>query len=376
MNLLLINYEYPPIGGGAATATWHIAQELNKLGHNVTVLSSCYKEFNGWKQETGVFVYRCLSVRRRQATSNIIEMLFFVISASLMLPKIVKQREIQGAIIFFLFPCGTLGLILHYLFGLPYVISLRGGDVPGTEPSLLWIHRFLTPLRHLIYKKSTSVNANSEGLKEIAQKYDPINIKVIPNGVDYKFFYPAVGKKKRHSPIRFVYAGRFSPQKNLPFMLTQLAELKRTISIPFVVHMVGTGTMQGELEKLAQQLNISDIIIWDGWIEKVQLRKIYQGSYCLLMPSLYEGMSNVILEAMACGLPVIASKVEGNIDLVEEGKTGYLFNLERPEQIQKVMRMMLENTELAIQMGENARKIVCSKYNWGKVAEQYVTYFS
>ena len=147
VNVLLINYEYPPIGAGAATATYHIAKEFIKAGNSVTVLTSQFRDKLGTEVENGINVIRCRSLRKYAEQSNIAEMLSFLLSASLSLPSVVKNREIEVAIVFFSFPCGPLGLLCRAFFQIPYVLSLRGGDVPGAEPG----HGLLRPLRRLIF---------------------------------------------------------------------------------------------------------------------------------------------------------------------------------------------------------------------------------
>jgi glycosyltransferase involved in cell wall biosynthesis len=94
------------------------------------------------------------------------------------------------------------------------------------------------------------------------------------------------------------------------------------------------------------------------------------------MPSLYEGMSNAVLEAMACELPVIASSVGGNKDLIRNEKTGYLFNLDNPEAFRCALLSVLKHREQTLMMGKNARKMMIINHDWKRVAENYVAYFT
>ncbi|MBA4423789.1 MAG: glycosyltransferase family 4 protein, partial [Syntrophus sp. (in: bacteria)] len=190
MHILLINYEYPPIGGGAATATAAIAEHLTSLGHTVTVLTSQFRDLKGTIWQGGIRVVRCPAIRKRPDRSGILEMFSFLVSASLMLGSMIRKHRIQASIVFFSFPCGPLGLWGLKRENVPYVISLRGGDVPGNEAALAPLHRLLTPLRRLIFRKSVAVVANSHGLKEMSERVDPYPVQVIPNGVDADFFCP------------------------------------------------------------------------------------------------------------------------------------------------------------------------------------------
>ena len=92
----------------------------------------------------------------------------------------------------------------------------------------------------------------------------------------------------------------------------------------------------------------------------------------LVMPSRYEGMSNVILEAMASGLPVLASRVGGNIDLVQDGQTGYLFDLDSSRSFQDAFTAIVDNPETARKMGINARQFVLRHSSWAQIANLYL----
>jgi glycosyltransferase involved in cell wall biosynthesis len=373
MNLLLINYEYPPIGGGAANATWHIARELTRLGHSVTVLTSCYNHLKGFKNEDGISVYRCKSLRKNKETSNMLEMLIFMLSSSVIISRIFKNKKIDGIICFFTFPCGPLGLFAKLFWGIPYIISMRGGDVPGADPKIKLIHTVLRPLRRLIMRKGHNIIANSDGIKRMAQSTDSFPMIVIPNGVDTGVFYPDVeSRDKTDQPFHFIYVGRFQPEKNLPFMFKYLAAIRERTSIPFFVNMVGDGPQKAELMRLADSVGIKTRIKWYGWVAKEELRRIYNRSDCLIMPSLYEGMSNAILEAMACGLPVIASSVGGNIDLVQHGKNGFLFDIAHPEQFDEAIMHMLQPRKENSHMPE---EYFLYEYNWRSIAEKYLLCF-
>jgi glycosyltransferase involved in cell wall biosynthesis len=373
MNLLLINYEYPPIGGGAATATYHTAHELVKQGHQVFVLTANYQKLKGWIDEDGVKVYRCRALRKFADHSSLLEQFSFVISATFVLPSLLKQQAIDGIIVYFSLPCGPLGLWGKIIRKTPYVISLRGGDVPGVEKTVKGLHYLLTPIRRLILKYSSAIVANSESLKQASQQIDPFPIVVIPNGVNIKFFIP---KTHNHSIFQFLFIGRFQEQKHLFFTLKQLKELRKNTDISFEFHIVGDGPLKNSLKEYAKKLNIDSIIKWHGWLEREKILQRYQQSDCLLNLSLYEGMPNVVLEAMACGLPIIASKVIGNDAVVQHSKTGYLIDLENPSQLQETLLSLLNNPELAKQLGKAGRETVVREFSWEKVAKEYVQLFN
>lgn len=101
MNILLINYEFPPLGAGASTATWHIGKELAAMGHRVLVVTSGFKKDKGYDFKEGMTIFRCPVIRKKTSESNIFEMGSLVISAFFFLPYLIRKHRINGAIVFF-----------------------------------------------------------------------------------------------------------------------------------------------------------------------------------------------------------------------------------------------------------------------------------
>ena len=375
MNILLINYEYPPIGGGAANATYHMGRCLTNYGHSVTVLTSRFKHLVGRRMEDGICVYRVMALRRYDSLSNILEMFSYLVSASFALRKILKKQNINVMLVFFSFPCGPLGLLGKIMCGIPYIISLRGGDVPGTENSLEVIHKIFQPLRRLIFRNSNAVIANSEGLRKLAETADPFPVKVIPNGVDVEFFTPPKTRIKNNVPFKLLFAGRFQKQKNLFFLLDEMNILAKEIQEVFELHIVGNGPLGESLKKHANTMEIREKIFWHNWCSKDELKKKYQQADCLVNPSLYEGMPNVVLEAMACALPVVASRVAGNESVVKHGETGLLFELNRPEEFRQAVATIIMEIEQGFRMGQKGRARVENRFSWNRMAQEYIQLF-
>ena len=375
MNILLINYEYPPVGGGSATAACHIAGSLVLMDHNVFVLTSSTTRIKGPAHERGIVVYRVPALRRRDWETSLLEMLTFNISAFAVLPRLIKKHRIQGVLAFFSFPCGPLGLWGKIACGVPYVVCLRGGDVPGAEPSLSSIHMLLTPLRRIVFQYSLSVVANSKGLKAMAQKADPAcPISVIPNGVDTDQFRPK-DRPAENLRFRFLFVGRFRHERNLFFLLSEMDVLYREYRPEVSLQLVGDGPLKRRLVQYAQSLSIRDRVSFHPWCSRSAIRPHYEYADCLVNPSLYEGMSNSVLEAMACGLPVIASRVGGNETLIKHRRNGLLFSLGHGKEFRNCLHFVSSDRTAAKQMGQNGRGIVEKEFSWKSVARAYLECF-
>ena len=369
MRILLINYEYPPIGAGASNATFNIAKSLLKLGNEVTVLTSSFKDLKGWKNEDGINVYRVKSLRKKAGQSNIFEMSSFVFSASSVVNKIIKKKSIDSIIVFFTIPCGPVALIAKKISKINYIVSLRGGDVPGSNVDLNKQHKILSPLRRSILKNSIHIIANSVGLKNLSEKADKYPVKVVPNGIDTDFFKP--NEKQKISFKNLLFIGRFHSEKNVMFLIQNVHKFIQTGKM-LRLDLVGEGPQKEMLIDYVNKNNLNETVYFHSWKNKIELKEFYQNADCVINCSFNEGMSNVILEAMASGLPVLASNITGNDELVINDKTGYLFDLNKYEEFLAALDELYNNPKKAKELGQNARIIAVNNYSWEKVAKEYL----
>ncbi len=380
MNILLINYEFPPIGGGAANATYFIAKALADQNHQVTILTSAYKHLKGKTLEDGVTIYRVPSGRELKDRGTILQMARFVLSSSLIISKIIRTHNIETSIAFFTIPSGVLSYILHKIYKIPYVISLRGGDVPAHVPELEAHHRRIKLIRQKILASAKKIIANSNSLANLSQTHDPFEVAVVANGVDIPFFNKKLNlensiNNSEHKIFNLLYVGRLHREKNVAFIIENLNKIiEKRNNYLIHLHIVGDGLERSFLESEVQKYHLEKKVTFYGWLEKPEILKLYQSADCVVNPSYYEGMSNVILEAMACHIPVLASKVSGNTEIVTHEITGYLFELNNELDFQKYLIQLIDNEQQRKEMGINARQIAEAKYSWQSVANQYVKF--
>lgn len=372
MRLLLVNYEYPPLGGGGGNATMFMSRALARQGHTPLVLTSAFRGNRGSGTEQGVLLHRIRSVRRAEDRSNRLEMLSFMLLSMFPAWRLARAESIDGAIAFFTIPGGPACWVLRRLAGVPYVVSQRGGDVPGLVPEVTWNHRMLTPLRRAILRDARAVVANSRSLAALSERSDPTPVEVIPNGVDAEYFSP--GERGGGEEFRMLFVGRFHDQKNLPALFEALAGVSP--ARPFVLDLVGDGPQRPELEALAARLGIAQRIAWRGWLDKDRALAAYRRADVFVNPSRYEGLPNTVLEAMACALPVIASNIGGNNDLVRAEQTGLLFELDRIPDLRAALERLRDDAALRRSMGLAGRERVIAEYSWDAVARRYVDLFA
>jgi glycosyltransferase involved in cell wall biosynthesis len=373
-NFLLINYEYPPIGGGAASATSSLASALRKHGHRVVVLSSAFQKLRGYSIEDGIDVVRVPVGRKEPHRASLLQMARFVAAGSWMVHKVARRYSVDRVIAFFSIPTGIVAWWLNRQTKIPYVVSLRGGDVPGTEPGLWLFYRLLAPLRRRILIEASSVTAPAPGLKELSEKSDPIPVSVIPNGVDTTVYRPE--KRREITEIVLLSVGRLHPQKS-PFRLLEIVQAIRVNGgVPARAIMIGDGPERARLEQYAREHQLSAAVKFTGWLDRSEVALAYRSATFLVQLSSYEGMSNVVLEALASGLPVVASRIPGNVDLVLDQKNGLLFSFnESCEMIAAEIVRLWKSPARWQRMSNSARISVTAKFDWQVIATSYERLF-
>ena len=370
MRLLVINSEYPPIGGGAGNASANVARCLASLGHEVIVVTAHFGDQPKRETRDGLTVYRIPALRRKQDRSGALEQLAFIASASFWTLNWSRQNRPNATLAFFGMPSGAVAWLLKTVYKIPYIVSLRGGDVPGFRPyDFKTFHKLIGPFLRVIWHGASAVIANSQGLRALARAFDSsIEIPIIPNGVDGSRFDTA---PRDWSAPRLLSAGRIVYQKGLDLGLRALAQLK---DLDWHWSIAGDGPQMEPLQSLARELGISERVTFLGWQSKEDLAQAYQQANLFLFPSRHEGMPNAVLEAMSSGLPVVATRIAGSEELVLDGETGLLVPSEDVDALRDALRTVLSDAVLREKMGTASRLRVEREYSWESVALQYSEY--
>ena len=367
MKILLLNSEFPPIGGGAGNASANIALHLVTQGHEVLVMTVRHASLPHEETWCGVRIVRVPASRKHMDRSCLLEQVSFILVGSLWAASVLKKFPAQVVLAFFGVPAGPIAWLMLKQYGIPYMISMRGGDVPGFRPyDFSTYHRLVAPFLRQIWQDADSLVANSTGLRELALKFDPgVCIELIPNGVDLDIFVPV---RREWSPPRLLSVGRLVYQKGFDLAARALANMK-DLDWEWVV--VGDGSFRPEFEKLCLELGIAKRVHLVGWRSRPDLIEHYNQANLFVFPSRHEGMPNAVLEAMSSGLPVIASRIAGNEELVLTGETGLLFPSESVAELQAALLELIPDATRRKEMGNAGRTRVAANYSWAGVAEQY-----
>lgn len=177
-----------------------------------------------------------------------------------------------------------------------------------------------------------------------------------------------------HHPPRLIYVGRLHKQKGVDVLLRAFGQLvERDLACDACLKIVGDGPLWDDLVSLAKDLDITHRVAFFGETNCV-LEQLYQADIFVL-PSRAEGISNALLEAMACGMPVVVSDVPGNADVVQDGKNGLTFTTEDPDSLAQALSLLLEQSDLRQQLGRMARQTVEARYSLSFVADRYIAMY-
>lgn len=377
MRLLLLNYEFPPLGGGAGNATQALARSFVKKGYVVTVVTTCFEGLPKEDVSEGYTVYRLSAVRKKKDRSNIFEMLHYVILASVFCSKLIKKEKQDYIISFFAVPTGMVGYYLKKKFKIPYMLSLRGGDVPGfLHNELKWLHRLSKPVTYFVWRNADTIVANSKGLQELALKTATRfgkNVEYIPNGVDTSIYKTKENEdaSSDSSILKMLFVGRLVPQKKVLTILKAVAQIikSKENNCDLQVTIIGDGPLRSELESEAESLGVTKKVIFKGWLERDEVRKEYKKNDIFILPSSEEGMPNVVLEAMASGLAIVASDISGTDELVRNGENGILVSSDTD--YSKAILSLVEDRRLLNKFQIKSREIA-KEFDWEEVAKKYL----
>jgi len=196
--------------------------------------------------------------------------------------------------------------------------------------------------------------------------FAPDRLLLIPNGVDADIFCP--GPESDDKGRRIIFVGRLIPSKGVPLLVRALSKLAAA-GLDAQLDLVGDGPERTSLQRLADELRVSARITLHGSVHGVAA--LLQQAAVFVLPSFIEGMSNAMLEAMACGLPVITTRVGASPELIEDGVSGLLINAGDEEALQTALQRVLQDRALARRLGTAARRIIEAKFSIDRIADRY-----
>jgi teichuronic acid biosynthesis glycosyltransferase TuaC len=286
----------------------------------------------------------------------------------------VKHAGIDLVDVHYAYPDGKAGQLLARKLGKPYVVTVRGSDINV----LAGFPRRKRIIQDVL-QRANAVITVSHSLKKKAVELgvDPARLHVIANGIDRELFFPRDRSASRrrlglpsNTPI-VLFVGRLDPVKGLDLLVDAVQILKDGLGADLRCYLVGSGPGQTALSRKIAELRLENHVILAGPVSPLQLPDWYSASdlFCLL--SLQEGCPNVILESLACGIPVVATNVGGIPELIQDGLNGYLVSERRAD-------IVAETIHAAISRSWDRTQIASgnSTHDWAAVAQEQIHLFS
>jgi glycosyltransferase involved in cell wall biosynthesis len=345
---ILVNLFPPKWLAGTEIATYYIAEHLAQHGHEVHVITSLDEGLPEKSCEKGFHIHRLPRVRIR-----FVGVLAFWVDIVRTLQKI-KPDIVHAQS----FGSGMPALLSNRLLKIPYVIYGRGSDV--------YLPDWFTKLTAKgILKNASTVIALTEHMKDAMQAIYSRDIIVVPNGINLN----EVAEKETEGgnpSKRVLFVGRLHPVKGVQYLLGAMKMVHQELPEAKLI-LVGDGEEREHLENLTDSLGIRGCVEFAGRVPHDRVQDYMNRAEVFVLPSLSEGFPVTILEAMACGLPVVATRVGGIPDIIEDGTNGYLVDARDQEQIAEALLRVLQDKMLQKIMSNNNRKSA-EKYRWDTVA--------
>ena len=368
MKIALLSEKYTPDLGGLAISTGRLGDSLSAAGHDVRLFAptrSLPPTINQTQRSSGVRVTRFGAHKRVDDT--LVDWFELIVEEH-------KREPFDLIHAYFLPMAGFVGTYAGKYLGIPSIVSIRGNDI---ERAAFDPGKF----SHVMYalQNADAVTTNASILAKKAKAFIDREIHIVPNGLDTERFKPleknmllaeALGlvdeKKKEERNFVIGFVGELREKKGMATLLSGYAQLAKTIPASLLI--VGE-VREGEDKKAFEEFQIANPqlhITVTGHVSHKDLPAYYSLMDVFVHPSLRDGMPNAVLEAMACGVPVIATPVGGILDILKDGENGYYVDVHDSNGLSEKIVVMLRQVEKAKTVRRSARETVLKQYTLDK----------
>ena len=366
-------------GGAFARIAYHLTQEFAKKGLETALVTGrvidlphesteihlvCPKLIEKTAKTSGFYAKRALGLLSTPA--------FFALSTRYMR----KHKSELGITMDFMGLGGDV-MSIHNCKKMQLRYRWKQGDRTFIVNPMEYYRLLIEQARFSLKRFKIAITICSRGKQEFIKAYriSPEDIVVIPNGIDIENFHPKFSSVFRDEIRRrygipqdaplFLFVGYNFWLKGLKFMIEALPKIRESYLI-----VVGGGFKE-QFENLADKLGVRNRVIFTGEVPKVE--PFYAASDIFILPSHYETFSLVCMEAMASGLPVLATRVGGVEDYLRDGYNGFFIKRD-PDDIAEKVNCILSDEKLRRELGRNARK-TAERFSWSNVADRYIEVF-
>jgi len=336
---------YPYIKGGGEKRFYEIGKKLSKKGHQVHLYGMKLWEGDNVIKKQGIYYHgicKPKSLYKNNGKRSIKEAIYFGLTCFKLIKEDFDIIDCSNFPYFSLFTCKLISIIKkkplyatwHEVWGKNYWYEYIGWKG--------YLGYIIEKLAVLMPVKIISVSEHTTYLlkKELNSKKP---IYTVPNGIEFDLITKIKPTKEKSDVI---FAGRVTSHKNVDILIKSIKLIKeKNPEIKSLI--IGDGPEKKKLEKLTQKLNLEKNIKFLGFLENQNdVYALMKSSKVFVLPSTREGFGLVVTEANACGLPVITVNHEDNAarDLIEEGKNGFVCQLNEEEIAKKIVKLLENNS--------------------------------
>lgn len=354
------------IGGGGATVAYKLAIGIAKRGHVVSVFTTNFNSKSSIENYGNISIYR-------YGTN------FELLNRNLSLGMFLKPLKHDVNIVHTHVGSSPMDIYPPLLYirkkKKPLIVSSHAdiGSYSGIARKVAY-YFYYRLINEVLSHADIIISPSESYAKESLLKNYKEKVVVIPNGVNPEEFNIEYPKSYCRDILGLpfdkkiiLYVGGLVQRKGLNVVIKSMPEIVKSISNVELI-IVGEGSMREALTKLARDLKVSKYVKFVGLVENSEKVLYFKSADVFVLPSLYEVFGIVNLEAMACGIPIIASNVGGIPEVVKDGKNGILVPPRNSKSLSDAIIYLLENEDIREKMGKNGMKEV-KKYSWDKIAE-------
>jgi glycosyltransferase involved in cell wall biosynthesis len=374
MRILMLDNEFPPLGGGTGVVNEHLLKELTAypdIEVDLVTSSRTPRNYETVRFAERITIYKAPVDNRNIHHSTNVELLRYAWRGLQVSRRLLAQHHYDLSFAFAGVPAGVLSWMLKLTHDLPYLVSLQGPDVPGFEARYNYLYPVLTPLLRVIWSQAAVVTAISQDHQRLAQRTLPtLPIPIIYNGVDIETF-GATPIARKDGAVNVLCVGRLIERKGQQHLLRAFAQLRAQVHQSLRLTLAGTGDAEASLRALARELGIADLVTFMGFVSREDMPAVYRQADIFALPSQNEGMSIALLEAMASGLPVVVTATGGTAELVTEGVNGCIVPWADVSALTTALARLARDAESRQRMGQANRQHV-QRFSWPHITQEYL----
>lgn len=363
LRILMMNLEYPPLGGGAAPVTRGLAQALVRRGHQVDVVTMGYRGLPREEDDGGVRVFRVPGIRARVELSRVHELTTYVCNGLRKAQTLSRAAAYDICHCHFIIPTGLIPYALSRWGGFPpYVVTSHGSDVPRFNPDrFTMLHRVTPPILRRVLGGASAVIVPSAALERLILDqfagHTPALTR-IPNGIALDQFI------QRPKESRVLVATRLFERKGVQHVIGALAHFA---AHGHMLEVAGDGPQRAALEQQAGRLGVP--ARFHGWLAPASLYPLYERSRIFVLASSSDNFPVSLLEAMAAGCAIITTRAGGCPEVV--GDTGLVVDSGDQQGLEGALARLILHPAFAEELGKRAARRARDQFGWPTIAARH-----